>query len=465
MDASVYGLSWYAANAVARDPAPQLAQDIDTDVCVVGGGLAGLTTALEIARRGWPVVLLEGRRIAWSASGRNTGFVLPGFAQDPAVIADRVGIDHARTLWALSEQGVDYVRRAIAEHRMEGVDPTDGWLNVSKIDRAAEMAADAELMRDAFGANVEFLDADRVRARLKSERYFQAIHYPTAFHINPLNYAFGLARAAENAGARIYEETPVLHIDPEGVRKRVVTPQGRVRAAHVVLAGNVHLGSLMPDISGTLLPITTYVIATKPLGDALAEAMAYRGAVSDSDWADNHYRPTADNRLIWSGRMSTRPKNPKRFVNALRRDIARTYPQLGKVDVEFAWSGTLGSPLHRMPNVGELSPGLWVASGFSGHGLNTTAIAGVLLARAITEGDRAWTAFNPFELIWAGGRAGLAFARGRYLAHRAHAAIAGYLSRRRDIAQRARLAEEAAPEQTAQALDVPIASKKRGKAR
>src|SRR5581483_5422432 len=154
MDASVYGSSLFAATAVSRDPSPQLTQDIDTDVCVVGGGLAGLTTALELARRNYPVVLLEARQIAWSASGRNTGFVLPGFAQDPSIVADRVGLEQTRKLWNLSEQGLDYVRRAIAEHRMEGVDPADGWLNISKIDNALEIAADVELMRDTLGANV-----------------------------------------------------------------------------------------------------------------------------------------------------------------------------------------------------------------------------------------------------------------------------------------------------------------------
>lgn len=456
MDASVYGSSLFAATAIARDPSPQLTQDIDTEVCVIGGGLAGLTTTLELARRGWPVVLLEARHIAWNASGRNTGFVLPGFAQDPSIVADRVGMEQTRRLWSLSEQGLDYVRGAIAEHNMEGVDPTGGWVNVSKIDNPFEIEADVELMRDTLGAKVEYWDTDKVRAQLKSERYFQAAYYPTAFHINPLNYAFGLARAAEKAGARIFEETPVLHIDPDGVRKRLATPQGRVRAARVVLAGNVHLGALTPEIADTLLPITTYVIATKPLGETLDHAMSYRGAVSDSEWADNHYRPTKDNRLIWSGRMSTSPRNPKRFVSTLRRDIARVYPQLGKVEIEYFWNGTLGSPIHRMPNIGELSPGLWVASGFSGHGLNTTAMAGILLARGIAEADRTWEIFNAFELIWAGGRAGRAFARARYLANRTRAGISAYLSRRRDAARR----EQNAPARTASALDVPVANKR-----
>lgn len=456
---AIYGASLYAATATDRAPSPQLTQDMDVDVCVIGGGLAGLTIAHEIARRGWPVVLLEAKRIAWNASGRNTGFVLPGFAQDPAQTIERVGADAARALWALSVEGLDYVRRTIAETQMEGVDPVDGWLCPSKVDRADEIAADAALLRDTLGAEIEFLDTDKVRSGLVSNHYFQALYYPKAFSIHPLNYAIGLARAAERAGVRIFEDTPVLDIDPDGVRKRLATPSARLRASHVVLAGNVHLGALMPDISNTLLPITTYLIATGPLGEKLDAAMKYRGAVSDSDWADNHYRPTPDNRLIWSGRMTTSPRNPKRYVSTLRRDIARIYPQLGEVEVEYFWNGTLGASLHRMPQIGEVSPGLWVASGFSGHGLNTTALAGLLIARGVVEGDKAWTAFNPFELVWAGGRIGRAYAKARYWANRLTETIQAAMSRYRDADAVKAREDAAAAAETAAALNVPAAKK------
>jgi glycine/D-amino acid oxidase-like deaminating enzyme len=466
MDATqsaIYGASLYAATAVERAPSPQLTQDMDIDVCVVGGGLAGLTVAYEIARRGWPVVLLEAKRIAWNASGRNTGFVLPGFAQDPAQTIERVGADAARALWALSVDGVDYVRNVIAETGMEGVDPVDGWLCPSKVDRADGIARDAELLRDTLGAQIEVLDTDKVRSGLVTNHYFQGLYYPKAFSIHPLNYAIGLARAAEKAGVRIFEDTPVLDIDPDGVRKRIATPSARLRASHVVLAGNVHLGALMPDISGTLLPITTYLIATEPLGERLDAAMKYRGAVSDSEWADNHYRPTPDNRLIWSGRITTSARNPKRYIRALRRDIARIYPQLGEFDADYFWNGTLGASLHRMPQIGEVSPGLWVASGFGGHGLNTTALAGLLIARGIVEGDKTWTAFNPFELIWAGGRIGRAYAKARYWTYRLKETIEAAMSRYRDTEAVKAREDAAAAAETAAALKVPQSGPARGK--
>jgi gamma-glutamylputrescine oxidase len=405
--ADPFGSTWYAATMVAAAERSRLTFDLDVDVCVVGGGLAGLTTARELARRGWSVALLESRRIAWNASGRNDGFVLPGFAESMDKVVSRVGLIHAKALWALSVMGLRYVHTTIAEGRMPGVAPVGGWLKVSKVDDGDEVLADVQLYGE-FGTEVEGWPTERVRDVLKSNYYFHALHLPRAFHIHPLNYALGLADAAQAAGVRIFEHTQALAIDPAGVRKRVTTPAGRVRANQVVLACNAHLGSLLPRIAGTLVPIWTYVIATEHLGARLADAVTYRGAVTDTDLADNHYRIVDGDRLLWSGRSTTWEGNPDQFAKKLQADIAAVYPQLGQVEVEHAWSGLLGNPLHRMPQIGELSPGLWLASGFGGHGLNTTAMAGNIIAQAIVDNDDAWRLFSPFELVWAGGRAGRA---------------------------------------------------------
>ena len=402
-----YAPSWYTATMVPASPRGPLTFDLDVDVCVVGAGLAGLTTAREIARRGWSVAVLESRRIAWNASGRNDGFVLPGFGKSMVRIVSRVGLEHAKALWALSDMGLKYVRTTIAEARMPGVAPIAGWLKVSKVDNADEILANVQLYEE-LGAEAEGWPTERVRAVLRSNHYFHALHLPRAFHIHPLNYALGLADAAAAAGAHIFEDTPALSIDVEGVRKRIVTPSARVRAGHIVLACNVHLGALMPRIAGTLVPIWGYVIATAPLGPRLAEAIAYRGAVTDTDLANNHYRIVGNDRLLWSGRSTTWEADPGKFAPRLQADIAEVYPQLGEVEVEHVWSAVLGNALHRMPQIGELSPGLWLASGFGGHELNTTAMAGNVLAQAIVEGDDSWRLFAPFELVWAGGRLGRA---------------------------------------------------------
>jgi glycine/D-amino acid oxidase-like deaminating enzyme len=432
---SAYGGSWFATTMVNAPPRPPLAVDLDVEVCVIGGGLAGLTTAREIARSGWSVVLIEAGRIAANASGRNTGFVLPGFAASPDSIIARVGFGRAKDLWALSQSGLDYVRNAIRDDAISGIDAQDGWLHVSKTDNGDAFTRLAGLVGE-FGGEMEGWPTDQVRAVLRSERYFHAIHYPRALNIHPLNYALGLATASERAGARLFEHTPALSIDPAGVRKRVVTPSARLRANHVVLCGNVQIAGLMPQIAAALIPITTYVITTAPLGPGLAEAIGFRGGVSDTDLADNHYRIVGGDRLMWSGRATTWARNPRRYLRALTADIWKTYPQLGKVTVDHAWSGTLGNSIHCMPQLGELGPGVWLASGFGGHGLNTTAMAGNLIARAIVEGDHTWRLFTPFELVWAGGTVGRAVAQMYYWTRRFRDTATERRSRAADLALR-----------------------------
>ena len=292
--------------------------------------------AREVAERGWSVAVLEADRVAWAASGRNTGFVLPGFAEDVSDMIERVGLDHTKQLWALSEQGLAYVRRTVEGAEMPGVDPVPGWLAVSKTDNAAAQRAEVERLR-WIGADVTFWPTEQVRAVLPNPRYFGAAHYPSAFHIHPLNYALGLAALAEKAGARIFEGTPALAIDPAGVRKRIVTPMGRLRAAHVVLAGNVHLGRLVPRLAATLLPLTTFVIVTEPIAN-LADVVKFRGAVSDGERADNHYRIVGGERLALE---SLHPRRGEQVAeqHILARPFHRPPPALVARDVDHREEG------------------------------------------------------------------------------------------------------------------------------
>lgn len=433
-DQATSAATWYETTSVARPERARLNFDLDVDVCVIGAGLAGLTVAREVAQRGWSVAVLEAGRVAGAASGRNTGFVLPGFGADIDDIVERVGLDHANRLWALSEQGVAYVRRTVAEAEMSGVDLVPGWLHVSKTDNDKSVRADVERLR-WIGADVEFWPAERVREVLPNPRYFSAAHFKNAFHIHPLNYTLGLAALTEKAGARIFEDTSALEIDLGGVRKRIVTPSGRLRAAHVVLAGNVHLGGLMPRLAATLLPVTTFVMVTEPLGPLLDDVIRYRGAVSDTNRADNHYRVVDGNRLQWSGRMRAWEADPVRIGRGLVADVHRNFPGLGRVEIAHVWRGTLGRTVHRMPQIGEIERGVWVASGFGGHGLNTTAMAGELIGRAIVDNDQTWRLFAPYELVWAGGRLGGALAQAVYWGSRPVEAAAQMLARRRERAR------------------------------
>jgi glycine/D-amino acid oxidase-like deaminating enzyme len=429
---AIYGGSYFAANHVATRNRLALSQDIDVDVCVIGGGLAGLTVAREVARKGWTVAVLEAKRIAWNASGRNTGFVLPGFAQDAQTIVERVGMDAAREVWGLSQSGADYVREAISDGKMQGMEQSEGWLHVSKTDRTRALRDQTELLRN-LGADVEFWPEQLVRSKLKSNTYFQAVHFPTAFAIHSLNYALGLADLAEQAGARIFENTTAVSIDPAGVRKRIMTAKGRVRASHIVLAGNTHIGKLTPQLSNTLIPIHTFAIVTKPLGPELAETIDYPGSVSDTERADNHYRIIGGDRLMWAGRMTVWDAKPRRFGRRLRRDLSRRFPQLKNAEVDYAWSGELGMTVHRMPQIGEVTPGVWLASGFAGQGLNTTAMAGDLIARAVVEGDDRWRQFQPFELVWAGGRNGRIILQSAYWGRRQYDKWASKLARAKEL--------------------------------
>jgi gamma-glutamylputrescine oxidase len=454
-DSKAYGDSWYAATMVDVPPRPPLSLDLDVDVCVIGGGLAGLTTAREVARRGWSVVLLERGRLAQSASGRNTGFVLPGFGADADKLVARVGFERSKDLWSLAQAGLDYVRRNAQSEAAGRIDAQNGWLYVSKKDNSDEFVDYVALLGE-LGCEIEGWQTERVRAVLRSERYFNAINYLQAMTVHPLNYALALAAAAERDGARIFEHTPALSIDPAGIRKRIVTPGARLRADHVVLCGNVELGGLLPRLAATLIPMTTYVITTAPLGEKLTEAVGYPGGISDSDHADNHYRIVVGDRMMLSGRATAWVRDVRHYVGALTGDIKKTYPQLGDVTAEYAWNGTLGLTVHRMPQIGELGPGVWLASGFGGHGLNTTAMAGNLIARAVVEGDQTWRQFTPFELVWAGGVFGRAAAQARAWIKRLRNRIEARRAKARELMHRQMRDAEAAraARQAAAALSI-----------
>ncbi len=429
-----YGPSWYSATMVAAPERTALNHDLDVDACVIGAGLAGLTVARELARRGWSVAVLEAQRVAAGASGRNGGFVSPGFAERIDAIVDRVGLPRARELWALSEAGVEYVRCAAAE--MPQAQPRDGRLSVRRIDDEAALIEHAAMLRVDFGADVEAWPTDQVREVLRSAQYFQALHFPKAFHIHPLNYALGLAADAEKHGARIFQDTPALSIDPAGVRKRVATPHATVRARHVVLAGSTGIGTVDAPIAATVLPISTYVAVTAPLGERLFDAVRYSGAVADNRRNGDYYRIIGDDRLMWGGRISARTSTPWRLKAALRHDILKVYPQLGEFEVEYAWSGTMAYAVHKMPQIGELAPGYWLASAFGGHGLNTTAMAGEMIARAILDGDDRWRLFSPYELVWAGGRLGRAAAQAVFWSMQLRDTLQERIARYRDRARR-----------------------------
>jgi glycine/D-amino acid oxidase-like deaminating enzyme len=290
------------------------------------------------------------------------------------------------------------------------------------------------MLGEDFETEVEGWQVDRVREELKTDRYFHGVYYPKAFQIDGRKYVHGLAALARRAGARIFEDTPVVSIDPSGIRKRIVTPSARLRASHIVLAGNVHLGAPLRRLSETLLPVWRYAAVTASLGDRLAEVISFRGSVTDADGID-HFRIVEGDRLIWSNPETTWSARPQRFAPAIARRIQTIFPRLGKVEIAETWSGAVGQTVHGMPQIGQLRRGLWVASGFGRQGLNTSAMAGQLIARSILWGDERWRLFSPFELVWAGGPTGRVAGHLVGMWSRGASAAAGALARYREKAQ------------------------------
>ena len=426
MSAKSTGIAGGGETAPAR-----LTFDLDADICVVGGGLAGLTIALESARLGASVVVLEGRNIGWAASGHMIGTVMPGYDLGIKDVIARVGLDDARELWALSKEGAEYVRAQAIPALMPGIAVSEGALEVSNVDAGDRLISELQMLTEDFDTEVEGWQIDQVRTHLATDRYFHGVYFPKAFQIDGRKYVHGLAALARRAGARIFEDTPVVSIDASGIRKRIVTPSARLRASQIVLAGNVHLGAPSRRLSQTLLPVWRYAGITEPLGERVSEAIRLPGSVSDTDGVD-HFRIVDGDRLLWASPETTWDARPQRFAAAIARRIRNIFPRLGNVQIAEVWGGAIGQTVHGMPQIGQLRKGLWVASGFGRHGLAASAMAGQLISRSILWGDERWRLFSPFELVWAGGVTGRVAGQLIGTWKRANYAASGALARYRE---------------------------------
>src|SRR5437879_8463889 len=345
---------------------------------------------------------------------------MAGYALPISELIARVGFEDTRELWSLSKQGAEYVRATASEQLIPGIALSEGALEVSNVDVGDQLISRLQMLGEDFETEVEGWQVDRVRAELKTDHYFHGVYYPKAFQIDGRKYIHGLAALARRAGARIFEDTPVVSIDASGIRKRIVTPSARLRASHIVLAGNIHLGAPLRRLSETLLPVWRYAAVTAPLGARLDDVIAFKGSVADTDGID-HFRIVDGDRLMWASPETTWAARPQRFAGAITRRIRTVFPRLaqrldqelgqglgrgfGQIEMAEVWGGAVGQTVHGMPQIGQLRKGLWVASGFGRQGLNTSAMAGQLIARSILWGDERWRLFSPFELVWAGGAA------------------------------------------------------------
>lgn len=386
---------------------PALQGDVRADVCVIGGGLAGINTALGLVKRGKSVVLIEAKRVGWAASGRNGGFVAKGFAADDSYLIKKLGLEHTRKLTDLAVNARGLIKQRIAEYNIDCGPLTSGVLIVSVKDQEAEIRDTVQKANDNFGHGLEYWSTEKVRDSLKSEKYFQGYLSPNDFQFHPLRYVQGLTAACAAMGVKIHEESEARSIDKEGSGWRVKTASGSVLAKDIVICCSCYSKGLDLKIERSVLPVKSYVMVTKPLpDDVLAASINTPHPVYDMRWACDYYRVLEDRRILWGGRVGLLAE-PHNIAKAMIGDMLKAYPQLkGKVEADLAWSCLMCYAPHKMPQIGQMAPGYWYNMGFGGHGLVPTTVGGEVIASAIASKDTRVDLFEPFGMRYAGGALG-----------------------------------------------------------
>ena len=378
--------SYYnASSPSSREPArPPLVGTLEADVAVVGGGLAGCSAALHLAGRGFKVALLEANCVGYGASGRSGGQTIFGLATSQKALAAQVGREDARRLFEMSIEALDLTQAMIREHGIE-CDYRPNHVHVATKPRHLdELAEWFDELRDEYAyESVHLLDREALQAHVRSGRYLGGLLDTRSGHLHPLKFTQGLARAAEAAGALLFEQTEALHYE-DGAGVIVRTPRGEVRCRQLVLCGNAYLGALAPALSRRILGVGTYIIATRPLDPEDArELLPSNAAVADINWILDYFRRSVDGRILFGGRVSYSAFQPPHLPESMRRRMMRIFPELAKVPVEYAWGGYLDITRSRAPDFGRLSPNVYYLQGFSGHGMSLTVLAGRLAAEAV----------------------------------------------------------------------------------
>lgn len=377
--------SWYAATLNDTTQHPQLTESLEADVCIIGAGYTGLHAAIELAQRGFSVVVLEANRVGWGASGRNGGQVCTAYASGMDKIARWMGPDDARRLFQMAEESKDILRDRIERF---AIDCNLTWGYLLAADRQSELR-DCEdwaegAARDYGYLKMEVLHGrEAVRRLIDSPRYIGALLDHGAGHLHPLNYCLGLARGAVSLGARIFEASPVTAVerrDPAVVR----TAHGQVRARFVVAAGNAYLNGLLPELRSRIMPVGTYIGATAQLEPERARSLLPENhAAADMKFVLDYFRRSHDHRLLFGGRVSYSKLQPRNLKASMRQGMLKVFPQLADVEMESAWGGFVGITMERSPDIGRVAPNIYYAQGFSGQGVAITGIAARVVAEAI----------------------------------------------------------------------------------
>ncbi|BFM49213.1 FAD-binding oxidoreductase [Marinomonas sp. THO17] len=375
----------YYANTVNQTLSfPSLGSDMETDVCIIGGGYTGLSAALHLSQQGYRVILLEAHLIGSGASGRNGGQICQGHNMSHQAIAKRTNKTVADKLWQLSIDSVDLVKQLIKEHQID-CDFKTGVLHVAaKSSHINEIKEAVDYKNTILGYDkIHYLDRQSVAAKLGTEKFHAGEFYQDGGHLHPLNFALGLAKAAHNKGAKIFEHTKVLSYSA-GENPSVKTAKGTVKANYLLFACNGYLGKLNQQAAKKIMPINNFIIATEPLADEVVNHINPDDlAVADSKFVINYFRLSADKRMLWGGGENYRSRFPKDIAAFVQKHMLSVYPELQSSKIDFSWGGTLAITLNRMPYFAHQEKNVFVAQGYSGHGVALATFAGKLISEAI----------------------------------------------------------------------------------
>jgi gamma-glutamylputrescine oxidase len=385
MDTLDYPQSYYAATARPFPRLPALQDEAEADVAIIGGGYTGLSAALNLAERGYRVVLVDQARIGWGASGRNGGQINTGLRKGPVELIVRYGRDRAKALFDLAEEGRAIIRERVARHRIRCDLKSNTLFVAHRPSEEGAMHAEVAALEKEFGyTKAIFVPKEDLDEHIGSDMFYAGIADWGGGHLHPLNYALGLAQAAIDAGAKLYEHTRVTAVNEAEGSVTVSTEAGRVKAAYAVIACGAYLGTLEPRIAGRIMPIANFIIATEPLSEAEAHALIPNDAcVCDSRFVVNYFRLSADRRMLWGGGEKYTPAPPPDIAAFVRPNMVKVFPELADKKIEYGWSGMVGITMSRLPNLGRIG-NIFYAQGYSGQGVAITGIAGRLIAEALS---------------------------------------------------------------------------------
>ena len=375
--------TWYAASANDQRVRPVLEGEIEADVCVIGAGFTGISAALELSERGYKVAVIEADRIGFGASGRNGGQIVNGYSRDLETIARRYGPDKAVKLGEMSLEGGNIIRGRIAKYAIECDLRHGGFFAAFTQKQVREMAAHKANWEKYGHTGLEMVSAAEVGKYVKTDRYVGGMIDKLGGHIHPLNLVLGEARAVESLGGRIFENSRVVSVSM-GANPVVKTARGSVKAKYVLVCGNAYLGKLLPEIGGRMMPVSSQVMATEPLPKDLIEGLLPADyCVEDANYVLDYYRRTSDNRLLYGGGIGYGGQEPSDLTGVIRPNMLKTFPELARFKIDYAWSGNFALTLTRIPHMGKLADNVYFSHGDSGHGVTTTHLLGKILGEAV----------------------------------------------------------------------------------